>query len=155
MPAFIRAHDLPTLYPVPSGLDVEQATYIRWLRRKADAHVKRDRKRAIHPITREDYRLAIHAAVVDHGTHDFYTGEKLDWSLISRYNNEESKAGRTIYKAKFALLPTVDHVLRPDDKWDFVICAWRTNDSKHDLSQAQFVDLCHLVISYSRVRQQI
>ena len=36
--------------------------------------------------------------------------ELLDWSLISHYDNAESKHGRREYKAKFALLPTIDHV---------------------------------------------
>lgn len=121
---------MPTLYPVPSGLEISQATYIRWLRRKAAAHVKRDRKRAGHVITGEAYRKAIHAAVCSQGTHDFYTGEALDWSLVSTYDNEASKAGRSVYKAGLALLPTVDHVLREDGTWDFVICAWRTNKPK-------------------------
>ena len=140
---------MPTSYPVPPTLNVEQATYIRWLRRKAAAHVKRDRARATHAITGEAYRHAIHAAVTDHGVNDFYTGELLNWSLVSRYNNEDSKLGRSTYKAGFALLPTVDHVLTADGKWDFVICAWRTNDAKNDMSQAEFLDLCRRVIAYS------
>ncbi len=32
-------------YPVPVTLGIEHATYLRWLRRKAAAHLKRDRKR--------------------------------------------------------------------------------------------------------------
>ena len=130
-------------------LEIGQETYLRWLRRKAAAHVKRDRKRAGHVITGEDYRVAIHAAVTNHGTHDFYTGEKLDWSLVSRYNNEESKAGRSVYKAGFAMLPTVDHVSRPDGRWDFVICAWRTNDAKNDLGHSEFIGLCRRVIAHA------
>ena len=143
-----RFDSLATRYPVPFMLGIEQGTYLRWLRRKAAAHVKRDRKRAGHTITGEDYRLAIHAAVADHGTHDFYTGEQLDWSLVSRYNNEESKAGRSVYKAGFAMLPTVDHVARPDGRWDFVICTWRTNDAKNDLGHSEFIDLCRRVIAH-------
>lgn len=140
---------MPTSYPVPPNLNIEQSIYIRWLRRKAAAHVKRDRARANHPITGEAYRHTIHDAVTDHGTHDYYTGEMLDWSLVSLYNNEESKLGRSTYKAGFALLPTVDHVLTSDGKWDFVICAWRTNDAKNDMSQIEFVDLCRRVIAHA------
>lgn len=136
-------------YAVPQLLGIQQETYLRWLRRKAATHVKRDRKRAEHTITGEIYRLAIHAAVADHGTHDFYTGEVLDWSLVSRYDNEQSKVGRSKYKATFALLPTVDHVVRPDGKWDFVICAWRTNDAKNDLDHSEFLDLCRRVIAHA------
>lgn len=138
-----------THYPVPDSLDIKQETYIRWLRRKAAAHVKRDRKRCAHTITGKDYRQKIHAAVCDHGTHDYYTGEKLDWSLVSTYCNEDSRLGRTGYKAGFALLPTVDHVPGKDGRYDFVICAWRTNDARNDLGHADFVDLCRRVVAHA------
>ena len=54
-----------------------------------------------------------------------------------------------VYKAGFAMLPTVDHVARPDGRWDFVICAWRTNDAKNDLSHYEFIDLCRRVIAHT------
>ena len=140
---------MPTAYPVPHNLGIPQDTYIRWLRRKAAAHVKRDRLRRGYAIMGEEYRRLIHAAVVSHGTHDFYTGEKLDWSLVSTYSNDESKLGRTQYKSGFALLPTVDHVMGENDRYDFVICAWRTNDAKADLSYPEFLDLCRRVIKHA------
>lgn len=136
-----------TAYPVPRELGIDQATYIRWLRRKAAAHVKRDRKRCDYEIMGEEYRRLIHKAVESHRTHDFYTGEKLDWSLVSTYSNEDSKLGRTTYKAGFAMLPTVDHIEGNNDRYDFVICAWRTNDSKSDLSHSEFIELCRKVIA--------
>jgi hypothetical protein len=34
---------------------------------------------------------AIHAAVCATQGRDAYTGEKLDWSLVSQYDNDESK----------------------------------------------------------------
>lgn len=136
-------------YPVPAALAIEHATYLHWLRRKAAAHVKRDRKRfPDRDLTGESYRLQIHQAVCDHGIHDFYTGEKLDWKLVSTYDNDESKAGKTAYKLGFALLPTVDHVFEPDGTWRFVICAWRTNDAKNDMSHAEFVALCQRVVAH-------
>lgn len=137
---------MPTLYPVPTTLGISQETYIRWLRRKAAAHVKRDRKRCEHEITGEEYRRLIHAAIVEHGTHDFYTGEPLNWQLVCTYSNEDSQAGRSEYKAGFATLPTVDHVMGKDGRYDFVICGWRTNDCKNDLSYQEFVEVCRLVV---------
>lgn len=134
-------------YTVPPELGIDHSTYIRWLRRKAAAHLKRDRKRVTHEITGEEYRKAMHAAVCDHGTHDFYTGEQLDWSLISTYDNAASKAGGSEYKAGFALLPTVDHVSGDDGKFDFVICGWRTNDAKNDLAYEDFLALCRRVVA--------
>ena len=136
-------------YPVPTALGIEHATYLRWLRRKAAAHLKRDRRRfPERDLSGESYRLQIHEAVCDHGTHDFYTGEALDWSLVSTYDNDKSKAGKTAYKLGFALLPTVDHVFEPDGSWRFVICAWRTNDAKNDMSHAEFVALCQRVVAH-------
>ena len=136
-------------YPVPADLGIEHDKYIRWLRHKARTHLIRDRKR-FHglDLTGEKYRIDIHNAVCDHGTHDFYTGEALDWSLVSTYDNDESKAGKTAYKLGFALLPTVDHVFEPDGSWRFVICAWRTNDAKNDMSHAEFVALCQRVVAH-------
>lgn len=139
---------VPT-YKLPAFLDgrVTRETYARWLQRKAQAHVKRDRLRLSGPITITIYKQQIHIAVCHSEGLDWYTGETLDWEKISTYDNESSKAGRSIYKAEFAKLPTVDHVLCADGSYDFVICGWRTNDSKHDLSLPDFLKLCRLVIA--------
>ena len=135
-------------YPFPSFLEgrTTRAIYMRWLQRKAEAHVRRDRKRVTWPITVSAYKQAIHAAVLKSEGLDFYTGEALDWSLISTYDNEASREGRTHYKAGFALLPSVDHIAGDDPGYDFVICGWRTNDCKNDLSLGQFVAVCRMVL---------
>lgn len=138
---------MPAAYPVPPELGIEQATYIRWLRRKAAAHLKRDRKRCDYEIMGEGYRRLIHEAVKAHGTRDYYTGEKLDWSLVSTYCNEASQVGRTAYKAGFAMLPTVDHVMSENGRYDFVICGWRTNDCMSDLKYPEFIEVCRKVIA--------
>jgi hypothetical protein len=80
---------------------------------------------------------------------DAYTGERLDWTLLSKYNNEESKAGRHGYKSGFALLPTVDHVSAGATEANFRICGWRTNDAKNDLSLEAFIELCQKVLSHA------
>ena len=135
-------------YELPDFLDgrVTKENYVRWLHRKAVAHVKRDRLRLPQAITNTVYKQQIHAAVCGSKGLDWYTGEALDWEKISTYDNVQSKAERSIYKAGFALLPTVDHVLRPDGAYDFVICGWRTNDAKNDMSLVEFLKLCRLVI---------
>ena len=135
-------------YKLPHFLDgrVDRAKYIRWLDRKAAAHVKRDRIRLNKKIALADYKLQIHFAVEQSKGHDWYTGEVLEWEKISSYDNEESKANRSNYKATLALLPTVDHVLTDDGNYDFVICAWRTNNSKSDLSLQEFLQLCQRVL---------
>lgn len=92
------------------GTSVTQQSYVRWLQRKAVAHVKRDKKRGNTTATVAAYKAAIHAAVVASGGRDHYTGEELDWSLLSTWNNDEAKHHRREYKKRFALLPSVDHV---------------------------------------------
>lgn len=98
-------------------------------------------------------KVAIHQVVMESAGRDFYTGEALDWSLISTYENTRSKVDGRHYKASFALLPTVDHVNDGRGPADFKICAWRTNEAKNDLSLTDFVDLCEKVLQYNSARQ--
>ena len=128
---------------------VEQATYERWLHRKALAHVKRDRGRGNESATNEEYKMAIHQAVCVSNGKDAYTNEDLDWSLLSQYDNEQSKKHGRQYKKQFALLPSVDHVGDGKGAADFKICAWRTNDAKNDLSLAEFIELCRKVLTHN------
>lgn len=123
--------------------------YEKWLSRKAKAHVIRDRKRSHSTARVSLYKEAIHAAVLMSEGLDAYTGEELDWTLLSKYNNEESKAGRHGYKAGFALLPTVDHVSAGATEASFRICGWRTNDAKNDLSLEAFIELCKKMLTHA------
>lgn len=123
-----------------------QHAYDRWLARKAKAHVDRDRKRGNSTCTVREYKEAIHQAVCRSLGRDAYTGEGLAWELISTYDNAKSKQHKREYKAKFALLPTVDHVGDGTGPADFRICAWRTNDAKNDLSFDSFLELCRKVV---------
>jgi hypothetical protein len=143
---------LMRLFELPSFLDtaVTRETYVRWLQRKAEAHIKRDRKRGNESGSVSEYKRAIHQAVCSSGGRDAYTGERLVWNLISTYDNDESKLGRRSYKAGFALLPTVDHIGDGTGPADFRICGWRTNDAKGDLSLEEFVALCERVIDANK-----
>jgi hypothetical protein len=135
-------------YQLPDFLDqLDQKTYERWLHRRAAAHVHRDKNRGNKFATNEKYKVAIHKAVCDSGDKDAYTNDKLDWSLLSRYDNEQSKKHGRNYKKQFAMLPSVDHVGDGKGPADFKICSWRTNDSKNDLSYEEFLELCKKVIS--------
>ena len=142
----MRLFGLP---PFLEGVTTREA-YVRWLQRRAMAHIRRDRKRGNAAASVSEYKRAIHQAVCASGGRDAYTGERLDWGLNSRYNNEESKQGRRTYKAGFALLPTVDHVGDGTGPADFKICGWRTNDAKGDLSLEEFVALCARVVSANK-----
>lgn len=137
-------------YALPTFLvgEVDQAAYQRWLERKAQAHVRRDRKRGNVTAIGDTYRVAIHAAVVASNGQDAYTGEALDWSLLSRYDNVESAEGGRSYKHGFARLPTVDHVGDGLGSADFKICGWRVNDAKHDLDMPAFLGVCRTVLEH-------
>ena len=135
-------------YHLPDFLEgiVAQDTYDRWLHRKAVAHVRRDRGRGNDTATNSEYKMAIHKAVKISKGKDAYTNEKLDWSLLSQYDNAASRKDGRAYKKKFALLPSVDHVRVGKGAADFKIYAWRTNDSKNDLSYEEFLKFCEKVI---------
>lgn len=139
-------------YDLPSFLvgSCSRERYLRWLERKATAHVRRDRKRGNDNARPGEYMMAIHSAVLNGGDRDAYTGEKLNWSLISTYDNRESKRSGRAYKKSFALLPTVDHVGDGTGPPEFRICGWRTNDSKNDLELDEFLELCRRVLEHSR-----
>ena len=112
------------------------------------AHVRRDRQRGNKDVSGVSYREAIHAAVIESGGFDAYTGEKLDWTTISQYDNEESRLNGRDYKRKFCLLPTVDHVGDGTGPADFKICSWRTNDAKNALALPDFISLCCAVLQH-------
>ena len=137
-------------YGLPPFLSdkVSEQSYLRWLDRKSRAHVRRDKRRNNTSANNVAYKEAIHRAVLESNGRDYYTSELLDWSLISQYDNAESKHGRRQYKAKFALLPTIDHVGDGLGTADFKICSWRTNDAKHDLTHDDFVELCRRVVAH-------
>ena len=126
---------------------VDQSVYERWLDRKARSHVKRDKHRGNLNARLSEYKRAIHEAVHKSNGRDAYTDEYLNWSLISTYDNLESKKYRREYKKRYALLPTVDHIGDGMGAPEFKICAWRTNDAKSDLSFDEFFQLCKKVVN--------
>lgn len=123
------------------------------MRRKAAAHVKRDRVRfGRESCTGAAYRLMIHEAVKNGGGRDYYTGLPLDWTLISVYDNDDSKEGGAEYLKGFGDLPTVDHVTVADGSVRFVICSWRVNDCKSHLSEQESWRLCEQVLAHRDTR---
>jgi hypothetical protein len=144
----LRRRGLYVLPPQLEGMCTE-AAYKKWLHRKATAHIIRDRKRWKKDISLSEYKKAIHAAVLQTGRKDAYTGEELAWGLISKYDNEASRQGKAEYKKRFAMLPTVDHAGEHAGELNFKICSWRTNDAKSDLSLKDFLELCKKVLNHS------
>ena len=142
---------MATKWGIPSFLlrQIDQETYGKWLQRKAVARVVRDRKHGnSEHATVASYKAAIHAAVVMSQGKDAYTGERLDWRLLSRYDNELSKEKGRAYKKDFAMLPTVDHIGDGLGKPRFVIASWRTNDAKNDLTIPEFLAVCRAVLKH-------
>jgi hypothetical protein len=147
---------MPKKYALPSFLEgvITQAAYVRWLSRKSIAHVRRDKKRGNTNALNEAYKKAIHLATSASGGLDEYTGEALDWHLVSTYDNDESKKYRRKYKSLFFLLPTIDHVDDGLGEPNFKICGWRTNDVKADLTHAELIAFCRCVLDHSSAEQQ-
>lgn len=139
-----------TGYDLPSFLKrkVTAEAYARWLQRRAQAHVRRDRGRGNTVPTVSSYKRAIHEAVLACQGRDAYTGQSLDWSLISKYDNKLSEQHGRDYKKSLAALPTVDHVDEGRGQPRLVISSWRTNDAKHDLTLEEFLTLCAAVLKH-------
>lgn len=138
-------------YELPAFLArvVSRKVCKKWLQRKAMAHVRRDRKRGITKAKNKEYKVAIHMAVRESSGIDAYTGERLHWNLINKWNNSDARRGGPQYKRRFALLPSVDHVSGRTSQPCFKICGWRTNDAKSDLSHREFLELCKRVIGFA------
>jgi len=122
----------------------------RWLERKARTHLKRDRKRGNVNATRESYKIAILSAVIRSKGIDAYTGKKMRWDLISKYDNDQSKTKGRDYKKEFGDLPTVDHVDNGSGSPQFKICSWRVNDAKNDLTLDGFLAVCREVLEFNK-----
>jgi hypothetical protein len=139
---------MPVVFDLPDFLQgrLTREQYVRWLQRKAIAHVRRDRRRWNREISVASYKAAIHAAVLRSDGRDYYTGEPLRWDLVSRYDNQASRLGGSSYKRRFELLPTVDHVDPDSRDADFEICGWRTNDCKNDLAHDELRRFCKLIL---------
>jgi hypothetical protein len=136
--------DTPAPEWMPEGC---RLTYPGWVQRKAVTLCKRDQKRGGTGNVQQ-YRLAIHGAVLASEGRDHWTGEGLDWHLIGTYDNREATAGKGEHKKQFAMLPTIDHSSDTPEP-EFVICAWRTNDAKHDMTPEELLAFCEAVIRHS------
>ena len=127
------------------SIKISDTEFHDWVMKKGYSLYQRDLKRTNEKFkyNYNDYRQKICEAIKmapDAGK-DYYTGEKLDWNLIGKYKNSDAKQNGKAYKRKFALMPTVDHI-NAEAKPEFVICSWRMNDAKNDLSECGFTKLC-------------
>ena len=137
--------------PAPDWIPATaKLTYPSWVQRKAVSLCKRDQKRHGYGDVQQ-YRLAIHEAVVASKGYDHWTGEWLAWELIGTYDTREAPSGGGEHKRKYALLPSVDQRSTTSEP-DVVICAWRTHDAMADMTPAELLNFCQLVINHSQQR---
>ena len=130
--------------------------YRKWLDSKAASLRGRDRnqkKSSLLP-SKARYKEKIHEVVSRSGGKDAYTGKRLDWELIGKYDNEKSKQGSRDYWACFKEMPSDDHANGIPGKLDFEVCGLQTNDSKTWLSYEEFVKFCRQVIRHSKNRRK-
>ena len=146
----------PTLYRkyhLPGFLTgrIKESLYDSWLNERANTLRQRDLKRKkpyALVTTKGMYKEKIHAAVLDAGQYDPFTGDLLQWEFISSWDSKKAKAGGDDYKNKFLLMPTVDHKDPKADRLEFEIVSWLVNDCKSGLSPEQFVDLCRRIVAH-------
>ena len=137
--------------PAPDWIpDTAKLTYPGWVQRKAVSLCKRDQKRHGHGDVQQ-YRLAIHEAVVASKGYDHWTGEWLAWELIGTSDTREAPSAGGEHKRKFALLPSVDQRSTTSEP-DVVICAWRTHDAMADMTPAELLHFCQMVVNHSQQR---
>jgi hypothetical protein len=139
-------------YPVPAHLNalgISQEDFGKWLDRATNAHVKRDRNRTSKSIKPVVYRQAIFRAVCDGGDLDYYTGEHLDWRLLSYFSKSDG-SGRDQ-----RLIPTIDHDGLNTEAPVFRICSLRTNKCKSDYSSEQMLEFCHAFITHQGRRTRV
>ncbi|MCP9828780.1 hypothetical protein KBZ19_09810 [Synechococcus sp. L2F] len=79
---------------------------------------------------------------------DHWTGEPLRWDLLGNYDSDESGRQGASYKRARAMQPTIDH-RNSEPICDFVICSWRTNDAKHDMSIEELKEFSRLVLEHN------
>ena len=115
-----------------------------WISRKAKSLQRRDRKKSGKIASVDEYRKAIKKAIEESCGRDYYTGEKLDWHLIT-----DEKVGRS---KRFHNLPTIDHYNPQKKDLDFKICSWVVNDMKSDLQPEEFIKKIEKIIKYWKIK---
>jgi hypothetical protein len=121
---------------------------------KAANVLKRDRKRKVPVVSLSMTKQAIVAAIERSGGRDFYTGEPLDWHLISKWTGAEQGTSANEYRRKFWMLPSVDHDFTNPAEPAYHICSWRMNDSKNDQSVDEFLELAAKVQKHRGAKKE-
>ena len=116
--------------------------YNEWLERQAQNCRNRDTRGLRQPI--DQYREAIHRAVLKSNGLDCYTGEELEWN---RLNHDKPVGGGQRNHRIMGRYPSVDHYYGTD-RLEYRICAGSVNHAKGALDHQQFVELCRKVVQH-------
>jgi len=137
-------------FPLPGILQglLTPVAYDDWVRVKAWALYKRDKKRGLPAALNGSiglYKETVNGSVAASGPLDPYTGDILAWNLIGAWDPEKAKIDCG-YVKQFYLMPTVDHIDPCADTLAFEICSWEVNCCKSFLNPVEFLDMCGKVI---------
>jgi hypothetical protein len=128
---------------------ISQKDYCDWLQRKGH-NLRQGDTKLKRPYAKENtvmvYKQKIHQAVLDGGEFDPYTGEKINWGLISKEKNLKKGDYIDNYLNRYAMYPAVDHII--PGEFEFEICSWISNESKSSMTPDEFVDFCRKVVSF-------
>ena len=131
-------------WSAPGWVGISDGKYSELIQRKAVAVTRRDKRRGGKYSVKEAIE-AIHQAFHRCNGFDPYDGSKLNPKLLGNYKNEDAKAEGAAHKRRFAMLPTVDHVIA-EPVPDFEIVSWQTNDAKGDIPPEEFIAYCRRVV---------
>ena len=121
-----------------------------WIDERGKSLRKRDLKNKkcfASSYSRMDYKNKIYEAILKTGLFDPYTGDKIDYSLICKWNSKLAEEGKLEYKKLFAMLPSVDHKDPDATVLEFEICTWKTNECKSNFNPEEFIAFCSKVLS--------
>ena len=142
---------MATAYGPPAWVKSDSDTYKRWLNRKANSLMKRDRKRGGTYRVKEAMD-AINEEMNRSDGIDPYVGNPMDSELLGAYNNTQSKERGAAYRREFYRLPTVDH-RNAEPVCDFQIVSWQTNNAK-GMSPEEYVAHCLVVVNHHRLQSR-
>ena len=142
----------PPKFPVPPAFadQCSQDDYNKMLTERSRKLCKRDKKKKMPFAASASpaiYRAKIHEAFSNAGLNDPYTGDKIGYNLIGKWDSKLAEEGKLEYKKQFATLPSVDHKDPNASVLEFEICTWQTNECKSSFNPSQFIAYCSKVLA--------
>jgi hypothetical protein len=138
-------------FPVPP-IFADQCTqedYNKTLTKRSKTLFKRDKKKKMPWVSTSSaaiYRAKMHEAFSNAGLNDPYTGDKIGYNLIGKWDPNLAYFGKDKYLKQFATLPSVDHKDPNSQTLEFEICTWQVNQCKSDFNPEEFIVFCNKVL---------